>query len=69
MQIAKVQVGEQHGKYSKTRIYVHPQGETLLENLSIRRARPHTVYRKEVLPKLFTVELTGHCLWAEAKLW
>ena len=23
----------------------------------------------EVLPRLFTVELTGNCLWAEAKLW
>ena len=54
MQIAKVQVGEQHGKYSKTRIYVHLTGETLRANLSNRRARPHTVYRKEVLPKLFT---------------
>ena len=54
MQIAKVQVGEQHGKYSKIRIYVHPQGESLLANLSNRNTRPHTVYRKEVLPKLFT---------------
>ena len=54
MQIAKVQVGEQERKYSKTRIYVHPQGESLRDNLSNRDTRPHTVYRKEVLPKLFT---------------
>ena len=54
MEITKVTVGEQHGRYIKARIYVHPQGETLMENLYNRKARPHSIYRKEVLPKLFT---------------
>ena len=53
MEISKVTVGEQHGRYSKARIYVHPQGETLLENLYNRKSRPHSIYRKGVLPKLF----------------
>lgn len=38
---------------SKSRIYVWPQGETLIENLENRRTRPKTYYRKEVLPKVF----------------
>ena len=49
----KVTVGEPHGKYSKMRIYVHPEGETIMENIMNRKQRPHTFYRKEVLPKLF----------------
>jgi hypothetical protein len=49
-----VQVGEQERRYSKTRIYVSPVGETVMENIMNRRQRPHTFYRKEVLPKLFS---------------
>jgi hypothetical protein len=38
-------------EYSKqTRIYVWPQGETIMENLMNRKQREHTVYKKEVIP-------------------
>ena len=53
MEIANVKVNPQDGRYTKTRIYVFPTGESVMENLVNRRARPHSVYRKEVLPKLF----------------
>ena len=38
---------------SRPRIYVHIDGETLHQNLQDRRDRPYTIYKKEVLPKLF----------------
>ena len=34
----------------QTRIYVWPQGESILENLENRKQRPYTVYKKEVIP-------------------
>ena len=37
----------------KTVIFVHPKGETILENLENRRDRPYTAFRKEVLPQVF----------------
>lgn len=37
-------------RYAKTRIYVFPKGETILENLENRNQRPYNVYRKEVIP-------------------
>jgi len=54
MEISNVKVSPQHGRYIKARIYVWPTGEGIMENLANRRARPHSVYRKEVLPKLFS---------------
>jgi hypothetical protein len=54
MEITKVTVGEEHARYSKVRIHIFPSGETLLDNLYNRKSRPHSIYRKEVLPKLFT---------------
>ncbi len=38
---------------SRPRIYIHPEGETLVDNLHNRRERPYSVYKKEVLPKLW----------------
>lgn len=38
---------------SRPRIYIHPEGETIHENLQNRRDRPYTIYKKEVLPQLF----------------
>ncbi len=38
---------------SRPRIYVSIEGETLQQNLRDRRDRPYSVYKKEVLPKLF----------------
>jgi len=37
--------------YSKrARIYVWPQGESIMDNLMNRRQRPYTTYKKEVIP-------------------
>lgn len=38
---------------AKTRVYVWPAKETILENLQNRRARPLAQWRKEVLPAVF----------------
>lgn len=40
----------QKDRYKKTRIYVHPKGESVMENLFNRHTRPYTLYKKEVLP-------------------
>lgn len=32
------------------RVHVFTKGESILENLQNRRQRPHTVYKKEVIP-------------------
>jgi len=34
----------------QTRIYVWPQGESIMDNLQNRRQRPYTAYKKEVIP-------------------
>ena len=34
----------------QTRIYVWPQGESIMQNLMNRKRREHTVYKKEVIP-------------------
>ena len=52
MQVTNVDVRDVRGG-KKTRVYVFPKGESLYENLMNRRTRPHTVYRKEVLPAVF----------------
>jgi hypothetical protein len=46
--------GQTSRSTSKTVIFVHPQGETVLDHLLNRRDRPYTAFRKEVLPALFT---------------
>lgn len=33
-------------------IFIHPQGESILENLANRKDRPYTAYRKEVIPNV-----------------
>ena len=53
MDIKHVTVSGPDRKYSKARIYIHPQDETVMDNLMSRKERPHSIYRKEVLPKLF----------------
>lgn len=35
---------------AKARIYVHPEGENILQNLENRHQRPYTLYRKHVIP-------------------
>ncbi len=39
--------------YHRPRIYVHLAGETIMQDLQNRRARPYKVYKAEVLPALF----------------
>ncbi len=40
--------------YHRPRIYVSPEGETIMENFtSGRHTRPYTQYKQEVLPQLF----------------
>jgi hypothetical protein len=53
MEIGKVNVGPQHGRYIKARIYFSPTNETVMENLMNRKSRPYNAYRK-LMPKLFT---------------
>lgn len=36
----------------KSRIYIFPKGESILENLNNRRQRPHTAYKKELVPEI-----------------
>lgn len=33
-----------------TKLYIWTEGETLMENLMNRRSRPHTYYKKEIIP-------------------
>lgn len=43
-------------KYHRPRIYVSPDGETVMENFTEgRHTRPYTLYKQEVLPQLFRV--------------
>lgn len=46
-------VTAEHGRFPKSRIYIWPQGESVLDNLVNRCGRPHQLYRREVLPQLF----------------
>jgi len=54
MQITNVTVNPSHSKSNASRIYIWPNGETIIQNLINRRQRPYTQYRREVLPKLFS---------------
>lgn len=38
--------------HTKARVYFDFKGETVVDNLMNRRQRPHTVLRKEVMPKV-----------------
>lgn len=41
-------------RYRNTRVFIEIAKETILENLVERHDRPHTQWRKEVLPKVFS---------------
>ena len=52
MKVTRVDV--RTGEFGKkTRVYVFPKGENLMENLMNRKTRPYTTYKKEVLPEVF----------------
>lgn len=55
LQVKNIQINDRGNMPYKdwakqTRIYVWPQGESILENLENRRQRPYTAYKKEVIP-------------------
>lgn len=37
-------------KNKKTRMYIFPDGESIIDNLSNRFSRPSTIYKKDVIP-------------------
>lgn len=39
--------------FHRARVYVHLEGESVIEHLQNRRDRPYNVYKTEVLPRLF----------------
>lgn len=43
---------ESRERSRKMKIYVWPEGETLIDNLENRRSRPFNIYRKEVIPQV-----------------
>ena len=48
MKATKIDVREKWN--GKSRVYIFPKGENLVENLINRRTRPYTEYRKQVMP-------------------
>jgi hypothetical protein len=43
-------VADHKRRWKPSRVYIFPQGETLLDNLQNRRSRPYNEYRKQVMP-------------------
>jgi hypothetical protein len=37
-------------RWKPSRVYIFPQGESLLDNLQNRKSRPYNEYRKQVMP-------------------
>ena len=57
LQVKNIQIRDRNNAPYKewakqTRIYVWPQGETIMDNLMNRKQRPHTTYKKEVIPSV-----------------
>ena len=55
LQVKNIQIRERGNVPYKewvkqTRIYVWPQGESIMDNLMNRKQRPYTAYKKEVIP-------------------
>ena len=40
------------GRSNRSRIYIWPEGETIMDNLQNRRTRPYSVFRKQVIPQV-----------------
>ena len=47
----------------KTRVYVWPQNESILENLMNRHERPYTLYRKEIMPNVVSALDLPYAKW------
>lgn len=53
---------------TKTRIYVWPKGETLIENLENRKSRPYDLFRKQVIPTVLAqlgVDASTKIRWSQ----
>lgn len=52
LQTAKIEIGNATGKdaWKKTRVYIWPEGESIMENMQNRRSRPYNEFRKQVIP-------------------
>ena len=48
MKATKIDVRRSSGK--RSRVYIFPKGESLIENLMNRKGRPYNEYRKQVMP-------------------
>lgn len=38
--------------YNETRVYIWPGDESILDQMVTRHCRPHTIWRKEIMPKV-----------------
>lgn len=47
--------GDKSPYHYEPRVYIHIDGESIIENLENRRTRPYTFYKKNVLPVVFEV--------------
>lgn len=54
--IAHTQKPWERGYNKEARVYVHIEGESILENLQNRRSRPSTHYRKNILPGVLAAQ-------------
>jgi hypothetical protein len=58
MQITKFQIlpnsstRGRRARSERSKIFIFPEGETVLQNLANRRHRPSTAYKKEVIPQI-----------------
>lgn len=55
-------------RWKNSRVYIFPQGETLLDNLQNRRSRPFNEYRKQVMPavlKALGLPATTKVRWSQ----
>lgn len=37
---------------ANTRVYIWPEGETVIDNLMNRKSRPYNIYKKEIMPEV-----------------
>lgn len=42
----------QRYRSERSKIFIFPEGETIIQNLENRRHRPSTAYKKELMPKI-----------------
>ena len=68
MKIKEIEKFEADKPYDKTRIYVWPDNESIIDNINKRRERPYTVYKKEIIPQVLAKygwSLTTKIRWSQ----